>query len=502
VSEPSVVQSETSLGTSGAGKKHIETPRSLRYTPEQAMISKYLGFDNETDFLEGIGGVIESQIRKLMAGSVDTEPTLEALKPVFTFAESAYGTRKTRKSGEGYYCHALRVLYFTIDHLVRSGTIISSPRDMVDIVTAGLLHDAIEDVRGLTVLPFATRKDKNEARVVPHSRRDYTYLLTTPNLQKTNDDDLPSAITRHLRVSERAHGCIKALTSPEVETDGDKFKHVVYASPWSITEIIKNMDRLDNVLTYRFTAKSWWQYLYKMYESSTGMARLSTGSEALHLIDEDIPRHLHNLRTKEKDMLKFDRKPPGEYVAYGMMLYALSNIRKEMMDEMAKTYGIDLRHNGLTQKKPEGSHTLDDEQYPDIGQLFDKVNEVQKTDSKALLTMQDISQYEDGVKDQLSNSVFFGPRKPGYGPHIYSRAKTPHDQMMHSVMRYLNAATYVGAGSTATGLMIGAVAKQFAEGGNSGLLAILEIACGLTAGAGVGKILASKVYEREIDRLV
>lgn len=502
VAEPTAIHSDVSPDGPKAGKKHIETPNSLRYTPEQAKVTKYLGFNNEAEFLNGIGGVIEGKIRNLMAGNAETEQTLEALKPVYAFADTAYSTRKPRKSGEGYYCHALRVLYYTIDHLMRSGTVISSPRDMVDIVTASLLHDAIEDVRGLTVLPFATSKDKDEPTVVPHSRRDYTYVLTTPNPQKIDGDDSSSDVTRRLRVSERAHGCIKALTSPEVETDGDKFQHVVHASPWSITEIIKNMDRLDNVLTYRNAAKSWWQYLYKMYESSTGMARLSTGSEALHLIDEDIPRRLHNLGSRQKDELAFDRKPPGEYVAFGMMMYALSNIRAEMMEEMAKKFGIYLRQGGLIQQKPEGSHTLDDEQVPDISILFDSVNEARQTNPATMLTMQDISQYEDDVKDYLSNAVYYGPHRPGYGAHIYSRNKTPRDRKVQALLRYLNAATFVGAGSTVTGLMIGTAAKQFANGGNNGILTVLELACCLTAGAGIGKILGSKIYGRELDRLI
>lgn len=499
VVEPAAFHGSTTVD---GAKKYIETPRPLQYTTEQAKITKYLGFDNETEFLSGIGGVIEGQIRNLMAGSTETEQTLEALRPVYAFAESAYNTRKPRKSGEGYYCHALRVLYYTLDHLTRSGTIITSPRDMVDILTACLLHDAIEDVRGLTVLPFATRKDKDEPAVIPRSRRDYTYVLTTPNPEKTEGNDLPSVLTRRLRVSEKAHGCIKAMTSPEVETDGDKFMHVVHSSPWSITEIIKNMDRLDNVLTYRFTAKSWWQYLYKMYESSTGMARLSTGSEALHLIDEDIPRRLHNLGSRQKDKLTFDRKPPGEYVAFGMMLHALSHIRTEMIEEMARNYGTYLRQDGLIQQKPEGSYTLDDEQVPDISILFDRLNEARETNPTTILTMQDISQYEDEVKDHLSNTVYYGPRRPGYGAHIYSRKKTPHDRKVQAALRYLNTATFVGTGSIGIGLLAGVALNQFAQGPNPGLFALIELACGLTAGAGVGRVIGSKIYGRELDRLI
>ena len=463
------------------------TPEAVKLSTEQANVVRFLGFEDENAFMDKMPGVLHGKIDKLMSG--ESEGGIhETLKPVFEFAEAGYGTRSPRKGGESYYCHALRVLYYTLDHLVETGTRITSPQDMVDIVTIALLHDAKEDFVGLTLSPLARppatpeQRNKYYQSNDPRARSLYTYCIDLPNGEGT----------KKLSVSTFADKCIQTLTSPEVETDADKFRKVIVKSPWSIVEIIKSMDRLDNVLTYIFPTDSWWKYLYKMYESTLGMSRLSTAAEVTHPLERGP---------------KIDRHPPGEFVAYGMMMNALYGIRKEFFDEISEYTDMSLHQNMKQHLNGQRVLTLDDPQFPGIDVMLQKVVDRMHNDGQQnepeILCMKDLLEYEKGIKGRLNNYIAFGPRTTGYGQRPYVRQKSSTDMLQGLVRDTSKAAMYLGPVALRGGVISGILYQDLAEGKiHEAIIKSLVMGMSFSTGGLVGNKLYHHLYDRLPKKLL
>lgn len=451
------------------------TPELLKLSGEQANVVKFLGFNDEVTFMNNMPTILDKKIRNLVGEDLFGE-TIKALKPVFEFANAGYGTRSPRKGGESYYCHALRVLYYTLDHLVETGTHVTSPQDMIDIVTITLLHDAIEDFKGFASFPLPTsseERDKFNQKQKPQ-RLQYTYRLDQPNSENT----------RTLVVSNRAHECIQTLTSPEVETDADKFRKVILQSPWSIVEIIKSMDRLDNVLTYGFAADSWWKYLYKMYESTLGMSRLSTAAEVTHPLERGP---------------KIDHHPPGEFVAYGLMMNALYGIRQEFLDRISDYKDMNLRKKVVREAKDRSTLTFNDRQYAGIDVLSRRVlNRMHEDEEKqSILCVKDLREFEEDVKEMMNNWKAFGKPVTGYGQRPYVRRKTKIDNRLRYVKAFSDASMLVGVGAFSSGVAAGILLQDLSEGKvHEAMIKAIVLGTGLSMGGLTGKEISKMIYRR------
>ncbi len=462
-----------------------KTPELLRLSFEQENVVRFLGFEDEKTFMDKMPGILSGKINKLMCG-VSEDEIQETLKPVFDFAEAGYGTRSPRKGGESFYCHALRVLYYTLDHLFETGTQITSPQDMVDIVTVALLHDAKEDFVGLTVSPLAHPPATPEQRnryyqsKNPRERSLYTYRIDLPNGKGA----------RTVLVSSLADQCIDAVTSPEVETDADKFRKVIMKSPWSIVEIIKSFDRLDNVLTYIFPTDSWWKYLYKMYESTLGMSRLSTAAEVTHPLEKGP---------------KIDHHSPGEFVAYGMMMNALYGIRQEFLDRTSKYTDteLNLRKKVVRGAKDRSTLTLDDRQYAGIDVVCRRViNRMKsKPEEQEILCIKDLREYEEDVKEMLNNWKSFGDPVLGYGRRPYVRRRTRMDERIRYVKAFSDASMIVGTGALSAGMASGIVLHDLSEGKmHEAMIKAIVLGTGLSLGGLTGKEISKMIYRRRPHR--
>lgn len=426
--------------------------RKPAYTEDEKKIIVFLGSENEDQFVHDIRPILDRKVSMLLESAQYPDGTTPELKirlnEIYEFAETAYNKySKTpiRKSGEKYFCHALRVLSYTLDHLVSTGTKILTPEDIEDIVAIALLHDAKEDVGKVGVGKLVVTSQIPTAAT---NRQTYRYtILDTSTSEQTATE------VRSLNVSHRTNASIDALTSKEVETDKDKFKQVVRSSPWSPVEIIKNMDRLDNVLTYRFSADSWWKYLYKMFESTVGMSRLADGSEVKHMWSEDITRALD----EHVFHPSFDRRPVGPYVAYGLMLHALKCIRQDFLDEMHRRHGIHLRNTVLLSHQFEGFNTWDEGQFPDLFEVPGVSQELKADDIHQLSQSGYLQTYEQSVMNFLFDAISCGPNMPGYG-RVFTRKMTPEEKRARTAIRWAYGArllalftTYAGTASMLSG---------------------------------------------------
>ncbi|MFO0703463.1 MAG: hypothetical protein U0525_01935 [Patescibacteria group bacterium] len=313
-SENNPLQSKTTNPSVDKSKRKF-IPELLRYSDEDWKVVRYLGYDNEEEFVSNIEAQLIKKVRRIMssAGKEDLIPaTLKRIDESINFAKAAYSTRSRRKSGESYYCHVLRTLHYSFDYLRLNNYFSGDPLELVDLFQTALLHDFKEDVGDKKILDWSDPNDE-----VMQGQKGKTYYL------KKNRDE--KYTQRTLVVSDRVNTAIDALTSPEMDTDAPKFKKAIKESGWPVTAVVKTADRLDNALTQRGASKDMASYFYKMYESEVGTASLVQGL---------------NLAYDDKSLAYY--YPLGALVSHGLMDEAVCAMRHEVLDKLRKEYGYDL----------------------------------------------------------------------------------------------------------------------------------------------------------------
>lgn len=427
-------------------------PHSPLYTEGQKNTVQFLGFNSEEEFLNSMPTVYATQIANLLTDNAENEATIASFQKLCAFAQEGYRPLNKRKSGESAYCHAARVLYYTFDNIIHTGAKLSQ-EDVIDIASIALLHDADEDW-GKEDRPL--RKYEKESG---NDNKSYTYELVNPGVS-----------TWAHKLSARAHAGIQALTFSEVDTDTQKFHHVVEKSPWAAVELVKGMDRLDNMLTYGLSTKSWWHYIYKMYESAALLTDLSLTTRIAHAFDRNAD---------------ISHSRPGEILAYGMLMHGLHTVREELVRNLT----LQHVHVRRTFNLPDGVQTWDDPIFPDFR---DTLNACRIRPFSPHITTGDLANYEAEVLACTAERVWHGNPVPGYGAQPFIRARTANDTKLDIVKNLALASQIAGITGTGVGISGALIAKQFPE---NPLGAMLFFATSLGIGVGIGGVIFDRTIE-------
>lgn len=405
----------------GRVTERFHVPQYLKYNESESKKILFQGSENEEVFKTQSKERIMQTFRAVVEGQKSEGNIEQLVTNALDFAEKAYARRKPRKSGESYFCHILRTVRYSLDYMTTNNLWGEDNHqrgnNFLDALHVALFHDVIEDVEDLRILPFA-RKKKDADNEVFQNKDGYTYFLKDKQGIRANEPQL--------EVSLRAHRSIQALTSPEMDTDAKKFRHVSKESPWFVTEVVKCMDRIDNILTYSFSGKSWGHYLFKMYEAAGGIASLSTMLETAIKFGGAHAKGL-DVKTKENLVSPLSGLPlMGVDLAFGMFEAGLFHVREEFLRDLFTRYGYYLKIepavlNTLETRK---IRTWDDPTlHPNITSTMVD-SDVWDTGRS---TIEPLSRYEEQCRANAQD-IRCGPSRSGYGSHIFVRPISKEDE--------------------------------------------------------------------------
>lgn len=313
-----------------------------------------LGLDEHSQVAETLGGHIRDFLADRLAGNdpAAIEEALRRYDTVFDFARRVYNLtdKPTRKTGEYYYQHPIRVAWYLLSYLEHEGKLPTDPNELMELIECTFLHDGGEDLGAreddaregkfrvfsrprLDVRPKETVRDQIQRDLhddyLPYGLEDWEMVLVNQDDQEISTQP----ISRGQRTT------LRALTARNAQTYLHQSMH---EDPSGRAALIKMFDRLDNLLTYP-PDTTWQKLMGKVIESFTSM-----GQVTLHA------RYGQNRTEKIGDMLRcmqqgrFVQLLPLNVLSYSLFLQIASHVQANFREHQAQyTHPVTGKHKNI-----------------------------------------------------------------------------------------------------------------------------------------------------------